>query len=208
MYWKIGTSDRREAPSLAARLSAWYAASAFLLILVATGLLYWALVRSFNRQDDLYLAEKIANLRTLLQDPSRQLATLRWEVEEESAGHPSIRVLSRILAGDGRLVAETEGMSRELPWNVPAPSVPPGWEPVEGSEIRSAGGKRFRALSAKAPGHSAETYDLLVAIDLTYQENLLSTYRKQLWLVLGGGLLLAVLVGYRIARRGIRPVEE
>ena len=123
MYCKIGTSEGRAAPSLAARLSAWYAASAFLLILVATGLLYWALVRSFNRQDDLYLAEKIAILRTLLQDPSQQLATLRWEVEEESAGHPSVRVLSRVNAGDGRLMAETEGMSRELPGNVAAPLV-------------------------------------------------------------------------------------
>jgi len=208
MFWKIGTGERNEAPSLAARLSAWYAASAFLLILVATGLLYWALVHSFNRQDDLYLAEKIAILRTLLQDPSQQLATLRWEVEEESAGHPSVRVLSRVYTGDGRLLAETEGMSRELPGNVTAPSVPPGREPVEGNEVRSAGGRTFRVVSAKAPVHSGETYDLLVAIDLTYQENLLSTYRHQLWLVLGGGLLLAVLMGYRIARRGIRPVEE
>ena len=36
--------------SLAARLTAWYAASAFTLILVATGSLYWGLITNLDQE--------------------------------------------------------------------------------------------------------------------------------------------------------------
>src|SRR5437762_219344 len=45
--------------SLAARLTAWYTASAFVLILLATGFLYWVLYSNLEREDDQYLADKV-----------------------------------------------------------------------------------------------------------------------------------------------------
>lgn len=47
-----------------------------------------------------------------------------------------------------------------------------------------------------------------VALEVTLEKNLLAGYRARLWLVLGMGLLLSVAMGYLIARRGVRPVEE
>ena len=45
--------------SLAARLTAWYAGSAFLLLAAATGFLYWALVRNLDQEDDQHLANQV-----------------------------------------------------------------------------------------------------------------------------------------------------
>jgi two-component system heavy metal sensor histidine kinase CusS len=191
--------------SLAARLSAWYAASAFLLLLVATGFLYWTLTKGFDREDDQYLTEKINVLRTLLGDRKGNARTIEWEVQGEAFTRPSAAVLSRVVSGEGAVVLETSGMSRELP-----PAVFPAQkEPGSGVEIQS-GGKTFRVMSAYVASNSpqTETYHVQVAVDLTHEKNLLASYRKQLWLVLGLGLLVCVFVGYRIGQHGIRPVQE
>jgi two-component system heavy metal sensor histidine kinase CusS len=47
-----------------------------------------------------------------------------------------------------------------------------------------------------------------VAVDLTYQQDLLAVYRRELWMVLAVGLLLSIAVGYRIAQRGLQPLRD
>ncbi|HVC30137.1 MAG TPA: heavy metal sensor histidine kinase, partial [Steroidobacteraceae bacterium] len=46
-----------------------------------------------------------------------------------------------------------------------------------------------------------------VAMDRAHDEYLLARYRERLWLVLGSSLVLCSLVGYLIARSGMRPIE-
>jgi len=188
MLWKS-----RSNASLALRLSAWYAASAFLLLLVGTGFLYWKLVQSSNAEDDQYLSEKANTVGELLR--RRDLGTLKWEVEGESATRPAVEVLSRVFAADGSLIAETSGMSEQLPPHV----FPPG-NRIEERTFRK---RIFRVLSRQVPD-----YRLQVAVEVTFERNLLAGYRTALWTVLGIGLLVAAMIGYGIARKGIRPVEE
>jgi len=52
--------------SLAARLTAWYAGSAFALVLVTTGFLYWALVQNLDREDEQALRAPVRDMRALL----------------------------------------------------------------------------------------------------------------------------------------------
>jgi two-component system heavy metal sensor histidine kinase CusS len=47
-----------------------------------------------------------------------------------------------------------------------------------------------------------------IAIDVSQQEALLERYRHRFWVILLGTLAIFPLVGYQIARRGIRPVRE
>src|SRR5690242_6924178 len=61
MFW-----TSRHPRSLALRLSAWYAGSAFLLLAAGTGFLYWVMVQNSNAQDDQYLWEKVNTLGKLL----------------------------------------------------------------------------------------------------------------------------------------------
>src|SRR5260370_9155196 len=101
--------------SLAVRISWWFGISSCLVIAIVTGFLYLALLRNFDQQNERYLAEKVSILRSLLEQSGNRAATLKWEVEEELAAHPSIRVLSRVLSGAGTRLYETTGMSEQLP---------------------------------------------------------------------------------------------
>lgn len=199
--------------SLATRLSAWYAVSAFLLLATATGFLYFVLVRSFDLEDNQYLFEKVRSLEILLRDRPPKGDTVVWEVEGESSAQPSIRVLSRVISATGNVIVETEGMSRELARDIFPPPTKLDVAVPTGSEIRTASGRTFRAASVRVPGTSGADptnpqYMLQVAIDLTYEKDLLAGYRQKLWIVLGLGLLASVLVGHRMAHRGLRPVNE
>ena len=189
-------SDRSVPKSLAVRLSWCYGISSCLLIAIVTGFLYLALLRNFDQQNERYLAEKASVLRTLLEESGDQAATVKWEVEEEP--HPSIRILSRIMSGDGTRLYETSGMSEELP--------PSAFTGKNGGEVRSPKGRVYQVVhsSVRAKG---QNFEIQAAIDLGYQKDLLTRYQNQLWIALGVGFLIALLVGHRIAHRGIEPVK-
>ncbi len=180
--------------SLALRLSGWYAGSAFALLAVATGVLYWALVTASDNQDDQYLEEKINTLATLL--ANKDFRTVQWEVQGESTTRPSSVILSRVLRAGGALVVETVGMGTELP---------AGRFLRNGvsEEVPGTSGRPFRIRSERLPD-----YTLQVAIEVTHEQRLLTEYRQRLWIVLAVGLLASVLIGHQIARRGIRPMQE
>lgn len=188
MFWAS-----KQPHSLALRLSAWYAGSAFLLLAAGTGFLYWELVQNSNAEDDQYLWEKVNTLGKLVNE--RDLRTLKWEVEGESSVRPAVEVLSRVFTGDGRILVESSGMSEQL-----APQIFPK---NDRPEYRTVGKRIFRVLAVHG-----SNYALQVGLEVTFERNLFAAYRERLWMVLGVGLLLSALAGYVIARRGIRPVEE
>lgn len=194
MSWKSESGGGARRPrSLALRLAAWYAGSAFLLLLAGTGFVYWKLVQSSNAEDDQYLAEKTNTIRELLRE--HDFRTLSWEVQGESAVRPSVEVMSRVSTAGGRLLVETTGMSGQLP----AHSFPANGR----IEFRTVGNRIFRVLSEPVPG-----YQVQVAVEVTLERNMFAQYRENLVAVLGIGLLLSAMIGYGLARKGIRPVQE
>jgi len=119
-------------------MALWYALSAFALISVATGLLYWVLVDSLYQEDIRDLADNLNNARLLLRSsPTGQFPH--------------------------------------------SPEQRPSWAPPQ---------------------------FMLVAMDREHDEYLLARYRHRLWFVLGVSLVLCFLVGYLVARGGIRPIES
>lgn len=75
--------------------------------------------------------------------------------------------------------------------------------------IPGRNGRLFLVMSAAMPvGSSAQTDTAQIAIDISQQEALLARYRHRFGLILLGTLAIFPLVGYQIARRGIRPVRE
>lgn len=188
MFW---TSKRQG--SLALRLAGWYAGSAFLLLVAGTGFLYWKLVQSSNAEDDQYLTEKANTIRELLRE--QDFRTLKWEVEGESAARPGAQLLSRVSSAAGRILVETTGMSDHLPSSA---------FPKNGrNEFRVVGKRVFRVHSEQIPG-----YQFQVALEVTPERNLFGEYRDNLLVVLGIGMLVSAMIGYGIARKGIRPVQE
>jgi two-component system, OmpR family, heavy metal sensor histidine kinase CusS len=204
------TPAERTGGSLALRLTLWYTACAFTLILGATGLLYWSLARNLDREDDEFLADQVLILRGLLRNRPDDDAGIRQEVEFESEVRRHARVYLRILDGTGRVLAETPGMPPSLgPKAFPPPS-PADVDLSRGTRFHATDGRDFRILAAQARLGTAgpPSRTLQVALDRREEDELLSDFREHALPVLVLSLFFSAVIGYRIARRGIRPVEE
>ncbi len=190
--------------SIAARLTLWYTASAFSLVLIATAVLYWVLVRNLQDEDGRLLADKVHVLRTLLRERGGSPSALK-EVEWEWAARQYQQIYVRVLDEAGRAVVETPGMAERLPTQTMPDDRA---SPVGVVAIRTADGQDFRAMSATVAGADGRMYEIQVAVDLAPEQLLLATYRMRLWLVLGSALLASGIIGHAIGRRGVRPLEK
>ena len=194
---------------LAARLAIWYAGASFLLVLGSMGFLYWALISSLEREDDEYLADKIDALRQLLrqfpEEPDFLKRELNWEGRSRQVG----QVYVRIIDGSGRLVVETPGMSEQIgPDAFPAPSSPN--QAVRGREFLAADKRTLRitAVAASIGGKDEQQGIIQVAMDRTFEEEMMARYRSYLVLTLIAALLLCSLISYLLVRRGLLPLRE
>lgn len=199
----------RRSFSIALRMTLWYALSSFALIVVATGLLYWVLVNSMYNEDLRDLADNLNNALLLLPATSVNELPAAPAQNESLAPPHQPEIYLRILDSSGRTLTETPGLNRELlpPSKAELAAVPSGGEKRE-SVSRS--GRPFLSLIVRVPGRNADAPARFVevAMDRAHDEYLLARYRQRLWLVLGVSLILCSLVGYLIARSGMRPIEN
>ncbi|MFO0800508.1 MAG: heavy metal sensor histidine kinase [Gemmataceae bacterium] len=210
MSSKTAGEDCRPAPkppwSLAARLTAWYAGSAFVMIASAVGFLYWMLGRSLDREDDNQIADQVRVLRDLLADRPDDLVAVRQEAEQEFQSRQHTQVYVRLLDDGGRVLVETPGMAKLLD---PSAFPPANADFQNGSDRRAGDGTPLRVMAVRVaggpPGRSG--YTVQAAMDRHQEVELLAEYRRHLWVVLGAALAGCVVVGYQIARRGLRPVH-
>src|SRR6516165_5181959 len=87
--------------TLAFRLTAGYALAGLFLVFVATASLYFVLLKELEKSTDLFLADKLHVLRTMLRDRPNDLDALREEVELESAARRYEQFYIRLLDKDG-----------------------------------------------------------------------------------------------------------
>jgi len=205
-----GKPRPRRTISIALRMTVWYAWSFFALVLVATGLLYWVLVTSMYQEDVRDLADNLNNARMLFMasPPGRSLRPSDQRPSWAPSHQPEIYL--RVLDQNAYIVVETPGMSGELPPPEKAELASITAKNSEKREMVSAAGQPFLSLIVRIPGwDTAEpTYYMQVAMDRAHDEYLLARYRERLWLVLSVSLVLCSLVGYLIARGGMRPIEH
>ncbi len=142
--------------SIVARMTAWYAGSALVLILAATGFLYWVLATSFDAEDRRTLANTVTDLRLLLRASGElRLPEAATPVPSHSLRQPQ-EIWVRIVDAEGRTLLESPGMDGELPVAVfPPPAQVEAGQDVNG-EVATVSGRLFQVLSARAladPGH-------------------------------------------------------
>jgi len=195
--------------SIVARMTAWYAGSALVLILAATGFLYWVLATSFDAEDRRTLANTVTDLRLLLRASGElRLPEAATPVPSHSLRQPQ-EIWVRIVDAEGRTLLESPGMDGELPVAVfPPPAQVEAGQDVNG-EVATVSGRLFQVLSAR-PGRPRPPGRAGAAggVDRAAEELLLVHYRERLWLVLVVSVVLCSAMGYVIARRGMRPIER
>ncbi len=193
--------------TLAFRLTAWYVLAGLALVVLATTSLYFLLVTELQKSTDLFLADKVHVLRTMLRERPDDWDGLQEEIELESAARRYQQFYIRLLDERNRPLLTTPGMAEQL--DLARLTVQTQGRPERPASMKGRNDRLFFVMSAPAAvGDSAKTDTMQIAIDVSQQEVLLARYRQRFWVILLGTLAIFPLVGYQIARRGIRPVSE
>src|SRR3984957_8097175 len=100
--------------TLAFRLTAGYALAGAFLVFLATASLYLVLVRELEKSTDLFLADKVHVLRTMLRERPDDRDALREEVELESAARRHEQFYIRLLDERNAPLMMTPGMANQL----------------------------------------------------------------------------------------------
>ena len=211
MYWKCSeqpVSFSRIGRTLAFRLTAAYASAGLLLVLLATCTLYLMLVAELNKSTELFLRDKVNVLRTMLRERPDDEDGLHEEVVLESAARRYEQFYICLLDAHGQPVLITPGMATEL--DLPAVAALSATSKGVPFPMKGRSGQFFRVIGTTAQSgdspHRPVTIE--VAVDVSRKEALLARFRLWFWVTSAGLLVLFPLIGYRIARQGIRPVEE
>lgn len=213
MFWN---SDRKLADdtrlrwgrplAIAAKMTIWYALLAFALILGATGFLYWVLIENLEQEDARILADSLSNARLLLRTSSP--ANFSQMNARTTGGSQRSLVYFRVVDTSGRVLLETPGLSSEMP----APTASdlaalPSTNAVTRTVVTHSG-RPFQVLTGRDADAKEGALFIQVAIDRDNEKHVLAQYREKMWLALGLSLFLCSLVGYGIARGGMRPIRN
>ena len=115
MSWNVTSKFSRIARwwnTLAFRLTAAYALAGLLMVLFSTASLYFVLATELERSTDLFLADKLNVIRTMLRDRPDDVEALREEVELESAARRYEQFYIRLLDERNAPLMSTPGMER------------------------------------------------------------------------------------------------
>jgi len=194
--------------TLAFRLTAAYSSAGLLLVLLATASLYIVLRTELDRSTELFLADKIHVLRTMLRERPEDEDALREEIELESAARRYQHFYIRLLDEHGAPILTTPGMAEQL--DLAELVNRTGSHPERSIAMAGRHGHGFLAASATAAVGTPPVHNdtIQIAIDVSQEEELLSRYRLWFWAILLASSVLFPVAGYRIARHGIRPVQE
>jgi two-component system heavy metal sensor histidine kinase CusS len=202
-----GGRAQRARWSLAVRLMVWFVVSAFALVVIVTGSLYWALVSSLAQAEDEILLNKVHVLHGLLAAPHPDETVIAQEIGED-ANAPR-RTYVRVLSLAGAVLYETPGMAAELPPRS-FPAAIAASEGVKGM-LHGVDERPFRIRSAPLgiarPRSSADVV-VEAAVDVSSDEKLLARYRTDLAVVLTTALLVCAAAGYQIVQAGLRPLDR
>jgi two-component system heavy metal sensor histidine kinase CusS len=158
-----------------------------------------------REQDADFLAHKVQVLATLLAQEPLNLTGVNQEVLEEaeiSSTSPAPFFL-RVLDGQGHVVTQTPDMEALLP---AASFVPGRWAAGRGG----AAPQHFLRASTRVPAANSiqSTWRVDAALDVSAEARLLAEYRRDILIVLVGGLLIATITSAWITRRGLAPIAQ
>ncbi len=190
--------------SIRLRLALWYTAFLALMFLLFAPLVYFTTEGKLLSETDRWLAPFSEHvLHALGSDPSAPLSVSTGTLEPFAS--PGVFV--ELLDPNGKAVARSSNMAgASIP--VPDRSFASAWWGSSSGFTATLDGRRYRGLLAPIPGSEEPRGFVLVVSSLQQTDDALAMIR--ILLIAGNvvGLLLAVAVGWLIARNGLRPIEE
>jgi two-component system heavy metal sensor histidine kinase CusS len=161
-----------------------------------------------DRSTELFLADKLHVLQTMLRERPDDEDALREEIELESAARRYQQFYIRLVDDHGVPILTTPGMNDRLDLATLVNRTKGRSD--RGISMEGRDGRPYRVATATIAVGQPVTHNdqVQIAIDVSQEEALLRRYRLWFWNILIATSVLFPLVGYWVARRGIRPVEE
>lgn len=207
---KNADSEQVKTGSITTRLTLFYSFAAFALITVIAFLLYGTTVHILHRANYQFLSNEVDILRKLLVNKKVNQQVLEQKVievpytETGSVFHYYIRILN----DKNQTVIQTPQMEKAFRYAsffnqiiIPSSKETDWWD--------SPNGRNYLLIQAPALyGATNHTWRIQIALDITYQQDLISKYRILLFFSLMMGTFVAIVLGYLIARKGMRSLHE
>ena len=168
MSWNVSNNFTRPVSwwdTLALRLTAGYALVGLLMLCISTAGLYFVLVTELERSTDLFLADKLNVISTMLRERPDDLDALREEVELESAARRYEQFYIRVLDAQNAPVMSTPGMTEVL--DFPRFPTENQISPGHGLHVIGKDGRPFRVTTAAVPVGSPPTTTAAIEIART-----------------------------------------
>jgi len=211
MSWKSVNINFIKTPSITARLTLFYTiATSFLLILTVLSL-YWVMINILYKSEHQLLSDETEILQHIVENKYQDLPALKQKMQEI----PPILDSSvydhyiRILNGKRELVTETEGMSKNLQSQdffdeelTSGVKKSKWWRAPDGTDYL------LMQSAISFDKNNLHPWVIQIALDVTFQRNIIKKYRTRLIVGLLVGTLFALVLGYVIARRSMRRLYD
>ena len=194
---------------MATSLTLYYTVCVFVLLSAASAFLYWGLEQSMDQEDRDYIEQKMQVLTLILQKRPLDRPALEQEVRVEGqiAARSRSPFLSRVLDQKGQTFLETPGMGSLIPTSVfpdagTAESMQRHWRSFRGATYL------LGAMTVSSAIPASEPWRIQAALNVGSDDDILVRYRRDIVIVLVGGLFGAAALGAWITRRGLRPIAD
>ncbi|MEO8344185.1 MAG: heavy metal sensor histidine kinase [Betaproteobacteria bacterium] len=194
--------------SITLRLTLFFAIVSTAVLLTVGYLVVAAVQAHFVELDLIELNGKLELVRHALLKATSQndLDAIPQALDDALVGHPGLSIV--VLGPDHRvLFASSDAV---FPSAILDTSVRDGRSARSGPSVWESDGHAFRNIVASAPTGIAgmAPFSVVAAVNIDHQHVFLVALRDKLWLAIGSGALLMVLLGWIAARRGLAPVRR
>lgn len=202
-------NKRRLLRTIGARLTVWGASITLLACLITSVILYLGLRWSLTREVDGFLEGEVYEFRAILQeeDHESELGEVEQEIRRELGSRLRGDLTFRLLDRDGRLRLSSDAKDRlPDPWDLASPASRSAGDPTYAT--LEASGSEYRVASLWVNLRAAGACLAQAAYSLNDVNASLATFRRVCLTALLVTPALALVGGYVLARRSLRPVEE
>lgn len=195
--------------SITVRLTLFYSIATFLLLALVTLFIYFEMENILYRSDKQFLSDQTDTLENMLKNKSLNLQELKQEIQDipYALNEPGYRYYMRIHDKDNKILMQTTGMQRAL---TQATFFDDRSFDINKKNHwwRAPTGEHYLLMKSMVKLNAKNIYWVELALDISFQDQELSEYRKKIIITLISGTLFAFFLGYLIAQRGLRRLHE
>jgi len=190
-------------PSLTLRLTLLFTVAAMVGLLAFGWITEYALKNHFDAEDlhELKVVAHAVEESLSLQQSSSDLAPIKQRFDDILVGHHG--ALLHISDATGRLIYSSPGQDLSL---MPVPSS--GQLPPDGIQQWSDSRHNYSVLIQQVTGKSGTGYTVIIAVITDHYLHFLDEFRRTLWIMVIGGIMVMGLMGWIAVRHGHRPLHH